>query len=133
LIGALAVAGAGGAPLILPIWYWWDGEAVHLWSDPVFAWVRRVRTEPRVAFTVFEHEPPGRAVYLRGTATVREGSLTALRDEIRAIVARYHAPNDVERTIDSYDRGTPKAIVTIRPSSIRALVNLPQVSSEQTS
>jgi nitroimidazol reductase NimA-like FMN-containing flavoprotein (pyridoxamine 5'-phosphate oxidase superfamily) len=130
-IGALAATAANGSPLIVPIWYRWDGQAIHLWTDPAFPWVRRVTAEPRVAFTVFEHDPPWRAVYLRGTATIRQGSLAELRDEIRAIVARYRDPADVERTIDAYDRGEPKAIVTIRPSSIRAHVNLPQVSPAQ--
>ena len=30
---------------------------------------------------------------------------------------------DLDRTVDSYDRGTPKAIVTISPTSIRGMVN----------
>jgi len=77
-----------------------------------------------VAFTVFEHAAPFRAVYLRGTATVHQGSLAALRDEVRPIVAHYVAAEDIESTIDGNDSGQPKALVTIAPTSIRAHANL---------
>ena len=116
-VGALSLARADGSPLVLPIWYRWDGTA------PAFPWVARLPSEPRVAFAVFEHAVPFRAVSIRGMAAIRTGTFAELRDEAHAIVARYIDPAAVDRTVDSYDRGTPKAIVTIVPSSIRALVN----------
>jgi nitroimidazol reductase NimA-like FMN-containing flavoprotein (pyridoxamine 5'-phosphate oxidase superfamily) len=122
-LGALAVAREDGAPHLLPIWYRWDGSAVLLWTDPAFPWARRLAVEPRVAFAVFEHAHPFRAVYIRGTASLRVGSFAELRDAARAIVARYDPPAELDRVVDRYDRGTPKAIVTITPTAIRALVN----------
>jgi nitroimidazol reductase NimA-like FMN-containing flavoprotein (pyridoxamine 5'-phosphate oxidase superfamily) len=122
-VGALSLARADGSPLVLPIWYRWDGTAVRLWTAPAFPWVARLPSEPRVAFAVFEHAVPFRAVSIRGMAAIRTGTFAELRDEAHAIVARYIDPAAVDRTVDSYDRGTPKAIVTIVPSSIRALVN----------
>ena len=123
-VGVLSLVRADGSPRALPVWYRWDGERVLVWTDRRFPWVARLLEDPRVAFAVFEHEPPFRAVYIDGAASVREGSVAALREDIRGIVARYRTPDDVERTIDAYDHGDLKAIVTITPTSIRAKTNL---------
>lgn len=123
-VGALSITRRDGSPLVVPVWYRWDSAAVVVWTDPAFPWARRLAEEPRVAFAVFEHAAPFRSVYVRGTASVREGSFAELREEARAIVARYVAPADLERTVDAYDRGAPKALVRITPSSIRSHANL---------
>jgi PPOX class probable F420-dependent enzyme len=123
MVGALATIRADGSPGVLPIWYRWDGSAITLWSDPNFAWVRRIREEPRVAFTVFEHDLPRRAVYIRGTATVREGTMTELEEEIRAITARYVPADRLDDEVQSYDRGGTKVIVTITPTFLTGAYN----------
>lgn len=123
LVGALATLRPDGSPQVLPIWYRWDGKAITLWSDPNFGWVKRLHAEPRVAFSVFEHDVPRRAVYIRGTATVEEGSMAELDAEIRAITARYVAAADLDDEIRSNDRGGNKVIVTITPTSLRGAVN----------
>lgn len=66
---------------------------------------------------------PFRAVSIRRRAAIRAGSFAETRDEARGIVARYYPPAEVDRRVNGYDRGTPKAIVTIVPEAIRAVVN----------
>jgi PPOX class probable F420-dependent enzyme len=122
-VGALATLRADGTPGVLPIWYRWDGTAVKLWSDPRFGWVKRLREEPRVAFSVFEHDVPRRAVYIRGTATVSEGSMAELDEEIRAITARYVDAERLDEEIRSYDSGRNKVIVTITPTWMKGAYN----------
>jgi nitroimidazol reductase NimA-like FMN-containing flavoprotein (pyridoxamine 5'-phosphate oxidase superfamily) len=121
-VGAVATLRADGSPMGVPIWFRWTGSEVKIWSSPNVGWVKRLREDPRVAFTVFEHEAPRRAFYVRGTASVVEGSMAELRDEIRAISARY-IDGDVDRELASYDGGGPKAIVTITPSFTKATYN----------
>lgn len=123
LLGALATLRADGSPTVVPVWYLWDGQAIKVWTDPAFGWVGRLRDEPRVAFSVFEHEMPQRAVYIRGTATVVEGSITELYDEIRAITVRYVGEARLEAEIAAYEGSGPKAVVTIAPTSLRGMVN----------
>ncbi|CAA9560914.1 MAG: hypothetical protein AVDCRST_MAG49-2563 [uncultured Thermomicrobiales bacterium] len=123
LVGAIATVRADGAPAVVPVWYRWHAGTVLVWSEATFPWVRRLADEPRVALAVFEHTTPLRAVYVRGTATVRTGSLAELWDEIRPIVARYVPAEEVESTMASYDTGDAKAMVTITPTSIRAQAN----------
>jgi PPOX class probable F420-dependent enzyme len=122
LVGALGTLREDGSPWVVPIWYAWDGTAITIWSSPGMGWVKRIQDEPRVAFTVFEHDSPRGAVYIRGTATVREGSMQELT-EIRAITARYVDADRVDEELQAYDGGGPKVVVTITPSFIKGEFN----------
>lgn len=123
LVGALATLRGNGAPNVIPVWYHWNGSVITVWTDPNFGWVRALRGDPRVAFTVFEHRSPSRAVYIRGHATVVEGTMAELDAEIRAITARYVPADRLDEEIRSYDRGGTKAVITIVPSTLRAATN----------
>lgn len=129
MVGVISTVRNDGSPQALPLWYRWDGSTVMIWSDPTFGWVRRLHADPRIAFAVFEHHSPYRAVYIRGTAETRRGSLTALRQEIRSVVSRYEGTAGLDEKIDRFDRGTDKVIVTIHPTSVIARVNMPEQSS----
>jgi nitroimidazol reductase NimA-like FMN-containing flavoprotein (pyridoxamine 5'-phosphate oxidase superfamily) len=122
-VGALSTLRNDGAPNVIPIWYRWTGAEIKLWTDPEFGWVKRLQTDPRVAFAVFEHDAPRRAAYFRGTASVVEGAMADLLAEIRAISARYIDAADLDEQVASYDRGGNKAIVTITPSFVKGAVN----------
>ncbi len=123
-VGAIAVGDCEGGPRVVPVWYHWDGRSITIWSDPTFPWVRQLAIEPRVAFTAFEHDPPGRAVYASGTVSVARGTIGALREDIRRIASRYVAPVLLDETIGSYDRGGEKVLITLTPERLRGAVNL---------
>ena len=123
LVGALGTLRADGSPWVVPIWYRWDGSTIKVWSSPTMGWVKRLQDEPRVAFTAFEHEAPRRAVYLRGTATVAEGTMQELREDIRAVTARYVDADKVDDELRAYDGGNPKVVVTIAPTFIKGEFN----------
>jgi len=124
IVAAIATLRADGSPRVVPVWYRWDGAAVAVWSEPSYPWVRRLAHDPRVSFTVFEQRGALRAVYMAGVARVRAAPLAALRAEIDAIVSRYCEPADVEPTIMRFERGADRAVVTIEPTTIRAIANL---------
>jgi len=123
LVGALGTLRADGSPWVVPIWYRWDGTKIKVWTGPTMGWVKRLREEPRVGFTVFEHDTPRRAVYFRGIASVREGTMRELDDDIRAITARYVEPARLDEVIRSYDRGGNKVVVTITPTFLKGEFN----------
>lgn len=112
-------------PSARSVWHRWDGERIVVWTDPLFGWVRALADDGRVVFVVQEHVAPARVVTIRGTATVDVGSIPELRHEIEPIVHRYIVEAAIETTIAGYDRGSQKAIVSIRPTSIRGVANLP--------
>jgi PPOX class probable F420-dependent enzyme len=45
-----------GAPHLVPIWYWWDGTALVVFSKPDAVKVRNLRSEPRVMLAVGDPE-----------------------------------------------------------------------------
>ena len=46
--GDACVVRPDGAPHLVPIWFWWDGEAVLVFSKPDAQKVRNLRIQPRV-------------------------------------------------------------------------------------
>jgi PPOX class probable F420-dependent enzyme len=44
----LATVGSTGTPALVPVWFWWDGEAVLVASKPDARKVRNIRANPRV-------------------------------------------------------------------------------------
>ena len=116
LLGVVGTLRADGSPHVVPVWYRYDGAAVHIWSDEGRGWVRNLRRDPRVAFSVQEPEPPFAAVLMRGQAEVRTGDDEALLTEIRMITSRYIERSDVESYIAGWAH--LQTIVTIRPERI---------------
>ena len=48
----LSTVGEDGLPHLVPTWFWWDGEAVVLWSKPGAVKVRNLRANPRLMVAV---------------------------------------------------------------------------------
>jgi PPOX class probable F420-dependent enzyme len=44
----LATVGPSGSPALVPLWFWWDGEAILVASKPDARKVRNIRANPRV-------------------------------------------------------------------------------------
>ncbi|MFL5777301.1 MAG: pyridoxamine 5'-phosphate oxidase family protein [Chloroflexota bacterium] len=43
-----------GTPQVIPVWYWWDGEALVIFSKPHAQKVRNIRSNPAVALALGE-------------------------------------------------------------------------------
>ncbi len=117
--GLLAVIGTNGRhgyPLLVPVWYRWDGEAVLVWSLESRAWVQNVLRDPKVGVTVQEESAPQMAVIMRGTASVETSDSPRIDEEIARITRRYVPEN----SIDGYIRDWPelRTIVRIVPRRI---------------
>lgn len=123
LVGSLATLRADGSPHVVPIWYRWDGASVIVWSGPTIGWVKGLKNDPRVAFTAYENDIPSRAVYIRGTARLHEAPMMELRDELRAITARYVPAERLEAQVREYEHDGNAVIITITPDHIRGVVN----------
>ena len=68
---------ADGSPHVVPVWYRWDGHDVLVWTHEERLWVRNLRRDPRVAFSVQEPKPPYGAVTVRGQAEIRTAGAEA--------------------------------------------------------
>jgi PPOX class probable F420-dependent enzyme len=116
LLGAVGTLRKDGSPHVVPVWYRYDGEAVHVWSDERRGWVCNLRRDSRVAFSVQEIEPPYAAVVMHGRAQVETGDNQAISEEILRITRRYIEEAEVERYVAGWAR--LRTIVTIRPDAI---------------
>ncbi len=115
-LGVVGSLRRDGAPHLTPVWFRWDGKSVTIWTTDTRAWVRNLRRDPRVAFSVQTFEAPYPAVLIRGLASLTTGDDPAVLGEIRAITSRYVEPEEVEQYIDDWP--ALRTIVTITPDSV---------------
>jgi PPOX class probable F420-dependent enzyme len=115
-LGVIATVRGDGSPHIVPVWFRWHAGAVTIWTTETRTWVRNLRRDPRVAFSVQTFEDPYPAVMMRGAATVATAHDAATAEEIRAITRRYIVPEDVEGYIARWP--DLRTIVTIAPAHI---------------
>jgi PPOX class probable F420-dependent enzyme len=117
LVGVAGTTRADGSPHIVPVWYRWDGHAVRVWTHDERLWVRNLRRDPRIAFSVQETTPPYGAVTMRGRAEISSGSADA-ESEVRRITRRYLLESEVDDYVTEWSN--LRTIVCIYPEAIRA-------------
>ena len=113
-VGVVATLRADGSPHALPVWYWYDGAAVFIWTGEDRAWVHHLRRDPRVAFSVQDQAEPYAAVLMRGTAETSPAD----DETIRRIVAGYVPAAEIDAYIEIWK--SLQTMVKITPSEIRA-------------
>jgi PPOX class probable F420-dependent enzyme len=115
-LGVVGTVRATGAPQVTPVWFYWSGETITVWTTDSRAWVKNVQRDPRIAFSVQTADAPYPAVVFRGTASVATGDTPDIRDAIRRITRRYVEPHEVEAYITDWPE--LRTIVTITPTHI---------------
>ncbi len=79
----MAYVGLDGAPRVIPIGFWIEGERVVMATVPKAAKVAALRANPKVALTIDQAAFPPKVLLIRGTAEVElvkgipDGYLTA--------------------------------------------------------
>jgi PPOX class probable F420-dependent enzyme len=117
-LGVVGTVRANGAPQVTPVWFYWSGETITVWTTDTRAWVKNVRRDPRIAFSVQTAEAPYPAVVFRGTASVATGDTPEIHDAIRRITTRYVEPQEIESYITDWPE--LRTIVTITPTHTTA-------------
>lgn len=113
-VGVVGTLRADGSPHLAPIWFWYDGAAVFIWTGEDRAWVHHLRRDPRVAFSVQDQTAPYAAVVMRGTAEV----LPADPRVVRQIVAGYVPAAEIDAYIEIWN--DLHLVVKISPGEFRA-------------
>ena len=116
LTGVVGTNGPDGIPHLVPVWYRWDGRAVHVWTLGSRIWVENLRRDPRAGFSVQEEPFPRRAVVIKGHAEVVTGDEAEIDEEILRITRRYVDVSDEEAYIRQ-NRGL-RTIVSINADSL---------------
>lgn len=117
MLGVVGTNGAGGFPHLVPVWYHYDGERVHIWTLESRAWVQNLARDNRVAFSVQEEKVSSTGVTLQGRAAITTGEEPFVLDAIRRITLRYVPdPADAETYIQRWPR--LRTIVSISPEKV---------------
>lgn len=114
----LITVAADGTPVPTPVWFWWDGESVLVYSQRDKPKLRHISANPRVALALRTDELGDRIIVLSATAEVDEGAPSA--DKLPAYVEKYATL--IERLgADPATFAAEYAVpIRIRPTRLRA-------------
>lgn len=116
MVAVIGTNGADGMPHLVPVWYRWDGELIHIWTLESRVWVQNLVRDTRVGFSVQEEADPYMAVMMKGHATIETGDHPEIHGEIRRITRRYVVESEIENYIESWPG--LRTMVHIKPESV---------------
>ena len=119
LLGVVGSLGEDGYPHLVPVWYHYDGEKVHIWTLESRTWVQNLARDNRAAFSVQEDAVTSRGISIKGRAEISTGDDEWVQQEIRRITRRYITDEaQVEPYISAWMH--LRTIVSIKPEKISA-------------
>ena len=99
----VAVVREDGSPLVTPIWFIYEHQAIYFTPREKSAWFTCLRRDPRVALCIDEQALPYRKVLLEGAAELVHdiGADDLWRDQYRRIAGRYVPPEGAEAYVQN--------------------------------
>jgi len=87
----VAVVRADGSPLVTPLWFIYEDDAIHFTPRARSEWYVCLKRDPRVALSIDEQPLPYRKVIVEGVAELVHdlGADALWRDQYRRIAQRY--------------------------------------------
>lgn len=78
LIIWLTTVGPDGRPHSVPVWFWWDGEAILIFSEPATRKIRDLRGNPAVVLALETRDDGEEVIFFEGEAELTAEPSTAL-------------------------------------------------------
>lgn len=99
----IATVREDGTPLLAPIWFIWEEQAIWFTPRKQSEWFACLRRDPTVALCIDEQSLPYRKVVIEGTAELIHdlGEDDQWRDRYRRIAKRYVPPQGAEDYIQN--------------------------------
>jgi PPOX class probable F420-dependent enzyme len=116
LLGVVGTIRADGSPHAAPVWYRAADSTIRIWTDDERIWVRNLRRDDRVSFSVHLNEAPWTCVVLRGRAVMADRPQHEIVAEIERISTQYLCPAEIADYIAAWP--ATRTIVTIQPESV---------------
>src|SRR5688572_1068594 len=118
LVVWLITVSADGSPVPTPVWFWWDGEAVLVYSQRDKPKLRHIAANPRVALALRTDEDGDDVVIVTGDAAVDPS--TPPCDQVPAYAEKYGASiARLGADVPSF-AGEYSVAIRIRPTKLRA-------------
>ncbi len=89
LVAWLVTVAGDGTPVPTPIWFWWDGATILLYSQAGTPKLRHIAANPRVAIALRTDANGDEVAVVTGTAAVDEAAPTA--DRLEPYLEKYGA------------------------------------------
>ncbi len=99
----VSVVRGNGSPLVTPIWFLFEDEAIYFTPRARSEWFHCLKTDPRVALCIDEQPLPYRKVILEGVAELvfDVGADEEWRDLYRRIAGRYISQSEARAYIQN--------------------------------
>ena len=85
----LTTVGADGTPQPAPVWFWWDGSTLLIYSQPRAKRLRHIEKNPKVALHFVTDREADEVIVLTGLA--RLDPATPPADQVEAYITKYSA------------------------------------------
>ncbi|HEX6030353.1 MAG TPA: PPOX class F420-dependent oxidoreductase [Tepidiformaceae bacterium] len=117
-IAKLATLKGDGSPIIVPVWFEWDGTTAAIFTGRESPKIHRIERDPRVALSVEEGVGVAEAwVTIEGTARIEEGGI----DLARRLAQRYYEPPRRDEAVARWERFAENLVVIrVAPTRIRS-------------
>ena len=116
LLACIATNDRNGYPLVIPVWYRWDGERILVWSLESRAWVQNVLRDPRVGLSIQDQNTDSLAVMMRGNASVETSDDSSIDEEILRITRRYVPETEVADYVETWKH--LRTMVSMEPKKL---------------
>ena len=114
----LVTVSRDGTPVPTPVWWWWDGETILVYSQPDKPKLRHVAANPRVAFALLTDASGDAVAVITGEAGVDPDAPRA--DELPGYVEKYRDAIARLGSNPSEFAGEYRVALRIRPIRLRA-------------
>ena len=106
-----------GTPQPTPVWFWWDGEHITIFSKPDQQKLRNIQNNATVALNFHTDSDGGNVVVITGTATIDEAGPSALSTP--GYVEKYRSSiTDINMTPESM-AATYSVAIHVTPQEMR--------------
>ena len=118
IVAWLVTVKADGTPVPTPVWFWWDGETLLVYSQPDKPKLRHIATNPRVSLAMRTDEHGDDLVVITGLAAVDDSAPAAF--ELPEYIEKYRG--EIARLGSNPEEfsGGYSVPIRIRPTKLRA-------------
>ena len=122
LIGNLGYHGLDGYPKVVPVWFEWSREEVHVASPPGAYKSRALARDPRAVLTVSTPEAPYHVVSVTGRVRIDVMEESRRIEVVGALAERYLGPEGGRKYMGTWLRGGhpgPGDLLRLVPERVR--------------
>jgi PPOX class probable F420-dependent enzyme len=118
IVAWLVTVAPDGTPVPTPVWFWWDGEALLVYSQRDKPKLRHIAANPRVAFALGWDEVGDLRAVITGEAAVDESAPAAF--EYPEYIEKYRGELARMGSNPEEFSGAYSVPIRIRPTRLRA-------------